>query len=149
MDGYAAFWGGRGLYGTPPPVPAVGDRAGPHEGEQESRAPRATPRLERAEQLSTTCRVWVALGGDVVGLLFKLLVLGEFAFCLWTYLDLVQEGRAALATEHGARSAGRTLDAFLSAVSAPALGALGVTGGALLVTAVLVLRADGGLLGGL
>ena len=130
MCGYADFWGGRGLYGAPPPAPraALGDQAEPLEAQPERRAPAPTSRLQRAEQLAATCRTWVALGGDVVGLLFKLLVLGAFAFCFWTYLDLVKEERAALETEHGARNAGRTLDAFLSALSAPALGALGVTG---------------------
>ena len=100
--------------------------------------------MVRAEQVAAECRVWVALARDLVGLVFQLLVLAAFAWCLWTYLDLVSAGRAALETEHGARDAGRTLDAFLSALSAPALGALGVTGGALLLTVVLVLRGDGG-----
>ena len=124
INGYAGFWGGRGLYGPPPPLPALRAQAAPQEGEQGRRAPSVTPSLERAEQLAAACRAWVAFAGDVVGLLFRLLVLGAFAWCLWTYLDLVNEGRAALETEQGARNAGRTLDAFLSALSAPARGAL-------------------------
>ena len=42
-------------------------------------------------------------------------------------LQAVVEGKAAAGTEEGARNLGRTLDAFLSALSAPALGALGLT----------------------
>ena len=125
MDGYAGFWGGRGLYGPPPPPPALRDAAVPREDGRGRQAPSETPRLVRAEQVAAACRVWVALARDLVGLVFQLLVLAAFSWCLWTYLDLVSAGRVALETEHGGRDAVRTLDAFLSAPSAPVLGLWG------------------------
>ena len=90
------------------------------------------------------CRALVALVGDLVGLLFRLLVLAAFAWCLWQGLAVVADGREALQTEEGARRAGRTVDAFLSSLSAPALAVLGAGLSVLLVTVVFVLRGEGG-----
>ncbi len=133
MDGYAGFWWGRGLVGQPalptaPPLPRGG-----HEHAVRDRP----PVIER-------CRALVALVGDLVGLLFRLLVLAAFAWCLWQGLAVVADGREALQTEEGARRAGRTVDAFLSSLSAPALAVLGAGLSVLLVTVVFVLRGEGG-----
>ena len=79
---------------------------------------------------------WVALAGDVVSLVFRLSVLAAFLWLLWTGMGVVADGRSALRTEEGGRSAGRTVDAFLGALSAPALAALVSTIAAVLFTVV-------------
>ena len=87
---------------------------------------------------------WVAFAGDVVSLVFRLSVLAAFLWFLWTGMGVVADGRSAVRTEEGARSAGRTVDAFLGVLSAPALAALGATGAAVLFTVVFVLRGEPG-----
>ena len=151
-EGYEEYWLGRAALGVPPQpggmvaVPAI---RGPAQGAWGPRAypgdeaaatarwmPAAPPPppptgaqresrtwLSAAEEVAAAGRAWVALAGDLVGLAFKLMVFGAVAWGLWVGLGAMAAGRAALATEEGARSTGRTLDAFLSALSAPALTA--------------------------
>ena len=97
------------------------------------------PWYERAERVAAVGRAWIGLAREIIGMAFLLLVFGAFAWCLWTGFSVVAHG-----TEDGARNAGRTLDAFLSALSAPALGALGFALTALLAFVVLLLRGGGG-----
>ena len=138
MDEYAAFWWGRGAAPASPP-PRNPNRDVP------SNVNTAQPSwLERTERAARACRTWVALAGDLVGLLFRLLVFGATAWCMWTGMAVVGEARSALQTEEGARYAGRAVDAFLSALSAPALAALGAGAAALLATVVYVLCGDFG-----
>ncbi len=75
----------------------------------------------------------------MIGIAFLLLVFGAFSWCLCAGFSAVAHG-----TEDGARNAGRALDAFLSALSAPALEAVGFALTALLAFVVLFLRGSGG-----
>ena len=132
MDEYAGFWWGRGLVGQPALPPTPPQPRGGHEHVERDRP----SWIER-------CRAWVALVGDLVGLLFRLLALAAFAWCMWQGLAVVADGREALQTGEGARRAGRTVDAFLSSLSAPALAVLGTGLTVLVVTVVFVLRGKG------
>ena len=138
MDEYAAFWWGRGA------VPTVAPYSHPIQ-EVPTDANALQPSwLERTERSARACRAWVALAGDFIGLLFRVLVFGATAWVMWTGISVVGEARSALQTEEGARYAGRAVDAFLSALSAPALAALGAGAAALLATVVYVLCGDFG-----
>ena len=100
--------------------------------------------LAAAEETAAAGRAWVAFASDLVALAFKVLVLGAVAVAVWQGLGAVSAGKAAFGSEEGARSAGRTLNAFLSEFSAPALWALGAACFGLLATVVLVLRGPAG-----
>jgi len=138
MDEYAAFWWGRGA------VPALPPQRNPNRDVPTHANATQPSWLERTERAARACRTWVALAGDLVGLLFRLHVFGAAAWCMWTGIAIVGEARSALQTEEGARYAGRAVDAFLSALSAPALAALGPGAAALLATVVYVLCGDFG-----
>ena len=109
--------------------------------------PPQTSWLDRAERGAAVAQAWVTLAEKVVGLLFKVLILVAVSCCVWGGLSVMAEGKATWQTEEGARSAGRTLNAFLSAFSAPALVSLGAVSLALLLTVVLTLRGGGGFSG--
>ena len=138
MDEYAAFWWGRGA------VPTVAPYSHPIQKVPTDANALQPSWLERTERSARACRAWVALAGDFIGLLFRVLVFGATAWVMWTGISVVGEARSALQTEEGARYAGRAVDAFLSALSAPALAALGAGAAALLATVVYVLCGDFG-----
>ena len=106
--------------------------------------PPQTSWLDRAERGAAVAQAWVTLAEKVVGLLFKVLILVAVSWCVWGGSSVVAEGKTTWQTKEGARSAGRTLNAFLSAFSAPALVSLGAVSLALLLTVVLTLRGGGG-----
>ena len=77
--------------------------------------------LAAAEETAAAGRAWVAFASDLVALAFKVLVLGAAAVAVWQGVGVALAGKAAFGTEEGARSVGRTLNAFLSEFSAAAL----------------------------
>ena len=94
LEEHGGFWRGRGLYGPPPPPPLL-DHALQQQGPQGPVATSQNTWLDRAERTAAACRAWVALAGDLVGLVFKLLVLVAFAWCLWTGPRVAADGKAA------------------------------------------------------
>ena len=117
MEEWHGFWHGRGIVGAQPQQQLVQRQHRPPPPLPQPPPPRSSEPgwLQAAENTAAAGRAWVSLAGDVVVLAFKLLVLGAVAWVLWHGCAFVAAGRAA--TEQEARDAGRTLDAFLGALS--------------------------------
>ena len=146
MEDFRGFWLGRGQYGAPRAELAI-QNASKENTEGVGRGRVNAQQIQGLGQQRfwpQSASAWVAFAGDVVGLVFRLSVLAAFLWFLWTGMGAVADGRSAVRTEEGARSAGRTVDAFLGALSAPALAALGATVAAVLFTVVFVLRGEPG-----
>ena len=138
---YAAYWLGRAApprsLARLPPATVPGAPRGPPPPPNPATEGARSSWFACAEDAAAAGLVWVALAEKVVSLVLRLLVLGKVCWSLW-----VGFGAAAVvgsATEEGARSTGRTLNAFLSELSAPALWVLSTAGFGLLGAVLLVL----------